>query len=676
VTILSDLNNDPMLEAYIFETTQQIEQLEQAVINAETSGEYNTEIVAAIFRIMHTIKGSSAMMLFNNIAIVAHKTEDIFYFIRENSPKSVDVSELCDLVLEGTDFIKLELEKIKSGDKPDGDEETLLGRLKEFLVDLKKTNGYENDLTTKDSKASSNKFYISPSANKEYSYKYSYKIKLQFQKDCEMENIRAYMIIHNLQDITNELHFIPNDIIDNNESSELIKKEGFLIYFKSNNTYEEMNDFFSHVAFLEVYELTELKDSREFEKLVTENQTKQKLEKVNDKKVNTQHSKIISVNVQKLDALMDLVGELVISGAMVTQNPDLKGLNLENFFKAARHLEKISSEIQDVVMSIRMVPLGPTFFKMNRIVRDMCRSLNKDVHLDIIGEETEVDKNIIDNLGDPLMHLVRNCLDHGIETVEERIANGKSKEGTITLEAKNSGSEVLVIVKDNGKGLNKEKILNKAIKNKILTKSPEEMTDKEIYNLIFLPGFSTKENVTEYSGRGVGMDVVTKNLEAIGGSIQVESISGKGTTIILKIPLTLAIINGMNTRVGNSHYTLPITSIKESFRPTKEEVFKDPSGNEMILIRGGCYRILRLHEFYNVNTSVKRLDEGILIMIEHEQKAICLFVDELLGEQPVVVKSLPDFIKKIKKIRGLAGCTLLGDGSISLILDAEDLIKD
>ncbi|MDF2947270.1 MAG: chemotaxis protein CheA [Bacillales bacterium] len=673
---MSDLNNDPMLEAYIFETTQQIEQLEQAVINAETSGEYNTEIVAAIFRIMHTIKGSSAMMLFNNIAIVAHKTEDIFYFIRENSPKSVDVSELCDLVLEGTDFIKLELEKIKSGDKPDGDEETLLGRLKEFLVDLKKTNGYENDLTTKDSKASSNKFYISPSANKEYSYKYSYKIKLQFQKDCEMENIRAYMIIHNLQDITNELHFIPNDIIDNNESSELIKKEGFLIYFKSNNTYEEMNDFFSHVAFLEVYELTELKDSREFEKLVTENQTKQKLEKVNDKKVNTQHSKIISVNVQKLDALMDLVGELVISGAMVTQNPDLKGLNLENFFKAARHLEKISSEIQDVVMSIRMVPLGPTFFKMNRIVRDMCRSLNKDVHLDIIGEETEVDKNIIDNLGDPLMHLVRNCLDHGIETVEERIANGKSKEGTITLEAKNSGSEVLVIVKDNGKGLNKEKILNKAIKNKILTKSPEEMTDKEIYNLIFLPGFSTKENVTEYSGRGVGMDVVTKNLEAIGGSIQVESISGKGTTIILKIPLTLAIINGMNTRVGNSHYTLPITSIKESFRPTKEEVFKDPSGNEMILIRGGCYRILRLHEFYNVNTSVKRLDEGILIMIEHEQKAICLFVDELLGEQPVVVKSLPDFIKKIKKIRGLAGCTLLGDGSISLILDAEDLIKD
>jgi two-component system chemotaxis sensor kinase CheA len=200
------------------------------------------------------------------------------------------------------------------------------------------------------------------------------------------------------------------------------------------------------------------------------------------------------------------------------------------------------------------------------------------------------------------------------------------------------------------------------------------MTEREIFNLIFLPGFSTKEQVTEFSGRGVGMDVVANNIEAVGGSIQVESIEGNSTTIMIKIPLTLAIIDGMNIKVGASMYTLPTTSIKESFRPKENDVFKDPDGNEMIMIRGNCYPILRLHQYYNVPTNVQEFQEGILVMVENENKTICLFVDELLGKQQVVVKALPDYIKRIKKVHGLAGCTLLGDGSISLILDVNGLI--
>ncbi|MDF2947275.1 MAG: chemotaxis protein CheA [Bacillales bacterium] len=675
---LSEFVNDPMLEAYIFETSQQVELLEQSVINAENNGSYSPTIVNEIFRIMHTIKGSSAMMLFNNISTVAHHTEDLFYFLRENKPEQVDASKLCDLVLEGIDFVKLELEKIKNGDQPDGNEEQLLVKLKEHLVELKEVNGVSN-VSDKNSKATKKQFYISPNKSIDNSNINIFKVNVRFQSDCEMENIRAYMIVHNLQDITTDFHFIPSDVTDNNDSAEIIKKDGFTVYLKTEKTVEEMTKFFDQVAFLDKYELIQIQNSDEYENnREKSNLVQEKQEESIEKEVHftsSQQSKIISVNVQKLDTLMDLVGEMVISEAMVTQNPDLRGLNLDNFQKAARQLRKITSEIQDVVMSIRMVPLGPTFFKMNRIVRDMSKNLSKDTRLEIIGEDTEVDKNIIDNLGDPLMHLVRNSLDHGIESADERVKKGKPREGTITLEARNAGSEVLVIIKDDGKGLNKEKILAKAMENGLLTKPAEEMVDREIFNLIFLPGFSTKEAVTEYSGRGVGMDVVTKNIEAVGGSIHVESIENEGSTFTIKIPLTLAIIDGMNIKVGESRYTLPITSIKESFRPKEDEVFKDPSGNEMIMIRGGCYPVRRLNEFYKVKTDITDLHKGILIMVEHEHRATCLFVDELIGEQQVVVKALPDYIKKIKKIQGVAGCTLLGDGSISLILDVDGLTQ-
>jgi two-component system chemotaxis sensor kinase CheA len=366
---------------------------------------------------------------------------------------------------------------------------------------------------------------------------------------------------------------------------------------------------------------------------------------------------------------MDLVGEMVIAEAMVIQNPDLRGLALGNFTKAARQLNKITTDIQDMVMSIRMVPLSATFTKMHRIVRDMCKKLDKEVHLEILGEETEVDKNIIEHISDPLMHLVRNSIDHGIESPEERLAKGKAKIGTITLEAKNAGSDVLIIVKDDGKGLNKEKILKKARENNLLFKNEEDMTDKEIFNLILLPGFSTKETVTEFSGRGVGMDVVTKNIEAVGGSLSVDSVAGKGTVITLKIPLTLAIIDGMNIKVGKARYTIPTISIKESFRPKEGDIITDPDGNEMIMVRGQCYLIRRLHEVYKVKTDITKFTDGIIIMVEQDEKTVCVFADELLGQQQVVVKALPQYIQNLKKTRGLAGCTLLGDGSISLILD-------
>ncbi|TCP97378.1 chemotaxis protein CheA [Serpentinicella alkaliphila] len=471
-------------------------------------------------------------------------------------------------------------------------------------------------------------------------------------------------------------------MFDNEQSLQEIRERGFTLFIKADKSYEEINEILLQCLFLKSLELTSLEGHREFEgerhstaivEKVSE-KLKEDIEVIDKESVSSSQS-IISVNVMKLDKLMDLVGEMVIAEAMVTQNPDLKGLELENFQKAARQLRKITSELQDTVMSIRMVPMTNTFQKMHRIVRDMSKKLGKEVKLEIIGEETEVDKNIIDNISDPIMHLVRNAIDHGIELAEERESLGKLKKGTVTLEAKNVGSDVLIIIKDDGRGLDKARILKKAKDNGILTKPEAEMTDKEIYNLIFIPGFSTKEDVTEFSGRGVGMDVVIKNIEAIGGSASIESFVGSGSVITLKIPLTLAIIEGMNIQVGASRYTLPTTVIKQSFRPLEKEIIKDPHGNEMIMVRGHCYPILRLHKHFRIKSKYAHLSEGILIMIEQEDQNMCIFADELIGHQQVVVKSLPNYIKNTNNVAALTGCTLLGDGSISLILDIGELFQ-
>ncbi len=684
-------SNEPMLDMYIFETTQLLEQLEKLILSCEKGNSYKIEAINEIFRIMHTIKGSSAMMLFNNIATLAHSIEDLFYFIRQQNDIRLDCTSLSDLVLDGIDFFKVELEKIKVKNEPDGDPQRLLESIKEHLDLLKNNNPKVIPEVDKDrlemSTSPKQQYYIPNTQTAQLIQEKYYKATIYYQEGCEMENIRAYTVVHNLKEIVKEFLFWPEDIIENDHSAEKIKENGFQIVVKTEKSYDELFKFFNQTIFLKELEFTEINDE-EYRNIC---QTRQinldvdsvkspKLKKVKDIQeeketslVSSQQS-IISVNVAKLDSLMDLVGEMVVAEAMVTQNPDLRGLQLDNFRKAARQLRKINSEIQDIVMSIRMVPLATTFHKMHRIVRDMSKKLRREVQLELIGEQTEVDKNIIEHISDPLMHLIRNAIDHGIESAEERRISGKPTTGTITLEARNIGSDVLVMIRDDGKGLNKDKILAKAHENGLLIKHQDEMSDKEIFNIIFLPGFSTKEAITEFSGRGVGMDVVTKNLQTVGGTVSVDSKEGCGTTITLKIPLTLAIIDGMNIRVGESRYTIPTISIKESFRPQEKDIIEDPDGNEIIMVRGNCYPILRLHDYFKVQTKITSFTDGIFIMVEHEEEIICLFADALLGEQQVVVKPLPNYFRRIKQISGLTGCTLLGDGNISLILDISGLI--
>ncbi|TCL64766.1 two-component system chemotaxis sensor kinase CheA [Hydrogenispora ethanolica] len=674
----SSFEREPMLDLFIFETTQLIEQLEQLILNSEQGNGFDSSI-NEIFRIMHTIKGSSAMMLFNNISNLAHAIEDLFYFLREEKPSQVDYMKLSDLVLAGVDFTKNEINKLQNGEEPDGDSSGLIQTIKEFLATLKSdASGAPPENKNDTKKAESQKFYIGSDQNAEKKDNQNrFRIELCFMEGCEMEDVRAFTLLYQLKEKAEVVETSPEVIIDDQDTIGEIRKNGLHILIQSQLTPEELRDFLNKTPFLKEVTILPDIDTPAISKIQKDassndtgnshpNETKHGGEAEKNHVLNSVTQKFINVNVDKLDKLMDLVAELVIAEAMVTHHPELENLPLENYHKASGQLRKITNELQDIVMSIRMVPLTNTFLKMQRIVRDMSHKLNKDVELALIGEETEVDKNIIENLSDPLMHLIRNSIDHGIEPPNERLAKGKPETAKITLEAKNSGNEVWIIVQDDGRGLNKEKILAKAQENGLVFKPESELTDREIYSFILLPGFSTKEKVTEFSGRGVGMDVVVKNIEKVGGTVFIDSTPGMGTVISLKIPLTLAIINGMSIQVGESLFTVPTTTIRESFRVKSEDIIHDPDGNEMILLRGQCHPILRLHQFYKIPTVVEELSEGIIVMVENDQKVICLFADQLLGEQQVVVKNLPRYIKKVS---GVAGCTLLGDGSISLILD-------
>jgi len=681
---------------YIFEMSGLVDSLEATIVKSES--EYNIDQINEIFRVMHTIKGSSAMMMFDNIAGVAHSIEDLFYYLREESPTNVDYSRLSDHVLNGADFVKAELGKLQNGGQPDGDGSDLAHTIEDFLKELKGISvSPPVAASTSTPAAQSVEAVASPvesieTTNTVGEGMHRYKALIHFQDGCEMENIRAYTLVHNLQDFAQDITHEPKDVIDE-ETIPLIRKDGFTIEFSSIHDYNFVQDHLAQTVYLKELSVEELGmapgtapvpivESAEPAPVLAAEPIQEvappsmpmtmnvdappSTDEAAQRKAGNVPAQMISVNVSKLDALLNLMGELVISEAMVTQNSELEGLQLDSFNKETRQLKKIISSLQQTVMSMRMVPLSATFFKMHRIVRDMCRQLNKDVQLDIVGEETEVDKNIIEHIADPIMHIIRNSIDHGVEFPAERRESGKPEKARVLLEAKNAGGDVLIIIKDDGRGINTEKVLKKAKDNGLTHKPDAEYTDKEIQQFIFLPGFSTNEQVTAFSGRGVGMDVVTSNLEIVGGTALVDSVPGEGTTFTLKIPLTLAIIEGMSVLVAGAQYTIPIVHIIKSFKAKPENLFTDPNGNEMITERGEIYNIVRLHEFFNIDGAVTNIEEGTLIMLENGEHIVCLLVDELIGQQQAVVKPMP---KYFKRVRGLNGCTLLGNGDISLIID-------
>ena len=761
------METNELFGAYLFETNELLEDLDEILLNCEKNGSIDTESINGIFRIMHTVKGSSAMMEFDSMATVAHKIEDLFAYIRENGFDESYNNEMFELMFESSDFLKSELSDIENGNELTADSSSLSNKIKDMLTnissgvpakpksenaELSSTDDASTEVTSNDN---ADKFsvvvYFDPEAkmenlraymlidelSKDFSnistipenpqsasadeiiengfvisfeteqdlnnayapieqFRYTTRvekivnavatpvavdssvagtIKVEFDPEAKMENLRAFMLLEAISKEIPTVSCTPEN--PQEASAEEIAKNGIILTFVNKEDTNSASKIIKNFGFVKSFEVSVNSDA----KPVTADNTAQENTPATDnqaasKKKNNNNgsaSSLINVNLSKLDDLIDLMGEIVITSSMVTSTSfDLS--NYDKFQKDGRQLQKLTNELQENIMSIRMMPISNVFNKMHRIVRDMSKKLSKDAELVIIGEETEVDKAIIDCISDPIMHIVRNSMDHGIELPEERVANGKPAKGTVTMTAQNTVGEIIITIEDDGKGFNKSKILAKA-KDKGLLKKPEnEYTEKEIFGLLFMPGFSTNSQVTEFSGRGVGMDVVKSSIEKIGGTVSLASKEGQGSKISITIPLTLAIVDAMNVTVGKSTITIPIHNIRQTFKPTPENIIKDTHGHEMILIRNDCYPVVRLGKELDMPREYDDLCDGIVLLVETHSSSYCIFVDSLIGEQQIVIKPLPKYLNAFDlKNHGISGCAILGDGSISLILDVATL---
>lgn len=677
-----DPSMEPMLEMFIYETTTLLDQLDEILLESEKSKNLSSDSINEIFRVMHTIKGSSAMMDLGSISTLAHAVEDVFFIIREDPTRLEPVSEaLFDLVFQASDFLKAEVESVQNTGEATQDPGAMIAELENLAAIMR---GEAVAPATAAADVAPAAAEAAPAGAPDANDKPG-KVRVFFEEGCQMENIRSFMLLTQLHDVCDRLDSEPAHPEKDSSLSAEIVKNGFTVLFWPASASDDVLRVIESSVNIKTYEL--LEETAAAPTAVATPGAKPTATATAKAAVTEAAApaampgkakqNLLSVNQVKLDQLLDLVGELVTTESMVIGSPDLRGLSLDNFNKSSRELRKLTDELQDVVMSIRMVPLSGVFQRMNRVVRDMCKKLGKEVDLITEGGDTEVDKTINEIIGDPFLHMIRNSMDHAIEPPEERLALGKPEHGQITISAKNAGGEIMITIADDGRGLDKAGILRKARENGLLTKAEEDYTEKEIYHMIMLPGFSTNKEVTEFSGRGVGMDVVRKNIERVGGTLSIESTQGEGTTFIISIPLTLAILNGMALSVGDSTFTLPITSIRQSFKlGSEQKLIYNTDGSEMILMRGECYPLIRLHEVFHLNTPVTELSEGILIQIESGERIACVFADELVGERQIVVKPFPPFLGKYEiKKSGLSGCSILGDGSISLILDANSLMK-
>ena len=675
-----------ILDTYLYEENNLLDQLDEMLVADEKNGDFSTDDVNEIFRIMHTIKGSSAMMEFNSISTIAHHIEDVFFYIRDKGIETLDPEhkkELFNLMFRSEDYLRSEIEKVEQGVPLSTDIDAFSNEINSFL---KKISGAAPAQPEASQAAPAASGAAAPSSLPDDKDAACF-FHVFLEEGVGMENLRAYMIVNAVKECDVNFRFYPSDIETDQDTSQTIAENGFFLAFDSSEDASKAEGILKTQNHIRSYELVNVPKAAPPAKAEEKKASVSKPTALAPASTDTAAGKaapmlshapvkqnLISVNLMKLDSLMDIVGEIVITESMVTSSPELNLLprdNRDNFMKSARQLRKLTNDLQDIAMSLRMVPISGVFQKMNRIVRDMKQSLGKDVRLTIVGEDTEVDKTIVDNIQDPIMHIVRNSMDHGIEeTAQERIAAGKDPQGEIVLSASHTSSEVVISVKDDGYGMDPQKILEKARSKNMLTKPDSEYSQKEILGLIMLPGFSTNTEVTEYSGRGVGMDVVKKNVESLGGIVSVSSTYGEGTTISMKIPLTLAIVDGMKVTVGDSIFTIPIANIRQSFKVKADQVIKDEYGNEMVERVDHFYPIVRLHSFYHLPTEVTQMEDGILLWVEANDRSYCLFVDDLIGEQQVVVKPLPAFLSEFNlKDHGITGCTIMGDGNISIILD-------
>lgn len=710
-------DSDEFISIFLSEANEIVEGLENDLVLLEDN-KSDEDLLNKIFRSAHTLKSSAGTVGFTTMSELNHVAENLLEKVRSGK---LDVTPtMITVLLEFLDTVKIMLQNIIDG-KGEADGVNNIESLKAKIKAIADGNEIDASVQTpttssaaptvkKEIQTSTQAQAIEEPEKKEESSSGSnvFHISMSFKATIFDNGIDPLMFLNDLRDIGT----ISNLKIDSSNVPPISALEDpytcytqFSLDISTNSTLEQVQNIFLFVIDdndinisdakvsvqkedkIETQKETQVAEETKEEKTIEETKSQEEAKeeiKTEQAKPQTSAAKsqasssvkvqapsTVRVDTRKLDSLMNLIGELVIAQSRIMQLT--QSLDIDNGLKeAVSSMDRTSRQIQEEVMNIRMMPVGPIFNQFHRYVRDLNLELNKEVKLVLKGETTEIDKNMLEQLSDPLKHIIRNSMDHGIErTKEERIARGKPEFGTITMSAAHQEGHVVIEVSDDGNGLNKERIYNKAIEKGLLSKDGK-YSDAEIYRTIFSPGLSTAEKITDISGRGVGMDVVRANVEKMKGKIEIKSEEGKGSTFIIKLPLTLAIIEGITFALGEQIYIMPLISIIEQMKVKNEQIKPFEGRGEMIKIRDEYLPLIRLHKVFEIDTHIEDIDNGIVVVVEAGYRRCAIFVDELLDQQQVVIKSLDSAFSKHS---GISGGTILGDGRIALIIDIQGLVN-
>ena len=702
-------------DAFFEEAAEHLAIVEEGLLALEQHPE-DRDLLNKIFRSAHSIKGTSGMFGFNAVAQFTHKMETLLDLLRNG--QKVVTPQIADLLLKATDCLKTLIDASKGGAAVD--EETVQ-RLTAELAAASAAGSQPSTMTTEEPKTHSTQ---ADPHNHLYTIAWAPPAWL-FQRGLDpLQIFKELGSLGTLSEVTVETSKLP-DLASIDPETCYLSWTMKLETAKNRSVVEAVFEFVREDSQLTIAEVARGQGSSVApqsaslssdaagaepqplgeilvesgvvsrqtldnalaqqkrvgqilveQKAATPQQVEQALQKQKQQESAAQSKKTdtasIRVDTDKIDKLINLVGELVITQSMLSDlGSRFEMRQMSVLLERMAQLERNTREIQERVMSIRMLPIGTAFSRFPRLVRDLSAKAGKKIQLVLSGEETELDKTVIESIGDPLTHLVRNSADHGLEPPEERLDNNKPELGTVRLNAFHEGGNICITVEDDGRGLNRDKILAKAIKQGLIGEN-EKLPDDQIWALIFKPGFSTAEKVTDVSGRGVGMDVVKRNIDALGGTVSIKTALGKGTTFTLKLPLTLAIIEGMTVRVGKETYIVPLLSILESIQPKAGAIKTVVGKGELINVRDTYLPMMRMYEVFSLQPEYTEPTEAILLILETEGERVAVMVDEILGQQQVVIKSME---QNFRKVAGVAGATILGDGTVGFILDVRGMLE-
>ncbi|AGE21705.1 MULTISPECIES: chemotaxis protein CheA [Geobacillus] len=660
------------LDLFIDESKEHLQAINERLLELEKTPE-DMSVVNDIFRSAHTLKGMSATMGFEDLANLTHQMENVLDGIR-NRRLSV-TPELLDVIFEAVDHLEAMISSIAAGGDGTRDVRRTVEQLKRIEQGEMPNKQAAREEPPLEHAYGEFEYHVLEQA-KEQGFSV-YEIRVRLRDDCLLKAARVYMVFEQLNEV--------GEIVKATPPVEMLEEEQFdrefLVTVVSKAPADELQKRLmgiSEIDDVKVSRLSSDEPSAESEKAAAPQQPAameqaaavQAEAEAPEKQTVKQATKTIRVNIERLDRLMNLFEELVVDRGRLEQIS--RELNHAELTETVERMSRISSDLQTIILNMRMVPVETVFNRFPRMVRQLARELGKKVRLDIIGADTELDRTVIDEIGDPLVHLIRNALDHGIEAPDVRAARGKPEEGIIQLRAYHSGNHVFIEIEDDGAGISREKVLQKAKSRGIVSpQAAEHLNDQQIYELIFAPGFSTAEKVSDISGRGVGLDVVKSTIESLGGTVSVDSQPGKGSLFSIQLPLTLSIISVLLVQIAEETYAIPLSSIIETALVKKEEIFS-AHNQPVIDFRGKIVPLVRLKDVFAVPGAADDGDAVAVVIVRKGEKLAALAVDSFIGQQEVVLKSLGNYLSSVFAI---SGATILGDGRVALIIDCNALVK-